>query len=163
MVPLRRVGHHRCFCQSIRYSGFTLAASTPAMNEVYSLFVPATAAAMVLYGLTRVLQPRKALLHGPPRDSLIAGNLAQLFAPLGMEHHERFTKEYGNAFEVYGLFGVSPVLTFPEFTESLTCSCLVHTTPLSCRQRNSFSRTRKPYRQSWRIQMYFTRRSQCGV
>lgn len=46
------------------------------------------------------------LIHGPPRDSLIAGNLAQLFSPDGMKYHELFIQQYGNAFELHGLFQV---------------------------------------------------------
>lgn len=63
---------------------------------------------VVLFVLSRFLRRSRPLIHGPPRDSIIAGNLAQLFAPAdGMVYHEMFTKEYGNAFEIYGLFGVS--------------------------------------------------------
>lgn len=63
---------------------------------------------VVLFVLSRFLRRSRALIHGPPRDSIIAGNLGQLFAPAdGMVYHENFTKEYGNAFEIYGLFGVS--------------------------------------------------------
>lgn len=30
-----------------------------------------------------------------------------MFSPRGMEYHERFMEEYGTAFEVFGLLGVS--------------------------------------------------------
>lgn len=65
-------------------------------------------AVIALFVLSRFLRRPQPLIHGPPRDSFIAGNLGQLFAPAdGMVYHEKFTKEYGNAFEVYGLLGVS--------------------------------------------------------
>lgn len=72
-----------------------------------TISITAIAAVLVLLVLLfRSLRGPQPLIRGPPRDSLIAGNLAQLFSPGGMEYHERFTKEYGNTLEIYGLFGV---------------------------------------------------------
>lgn len=64
--------------------------------------------AVALIALARFVRGRRPLIHGPPRDSIITGNLGQLFsAAHGLEYHARFLKEYGTAFEVYGLLGVS--------------------------------------------------------
>lgn len=76
------------------------------MANIFSVSVIA-AVAVAIFLLVHFLRGRQPLIHGPPRDSLIAGNLAQLFSAGGMKYHEKFTKEYGNAFEVYGLFGVN--------------------------------------------------------
>lgn len=75
-----------------------------------SSWLTVVSTAIILLVLTRwFFRSSRPLIHGPPRDSFITGNLAQLFAPEdGMVYHERFTKEYGNAFEIYGLLGVSP-------------------------------------------------------
>lgn len=78
------------------------------MADITPAFTFAFAAVALIYALTRFVRGRRPLIHGLPCDSLITGNLGQLFsAPHGLEYHARFLKEYGTAFEVYGLFGVS--------------------------------------------------------
>lgn len=51
-------------------------------------------------------------LPGPPCDSRITGNLLQILGDDGLKYHEKFTEEFGRAFRVCGLFGVSLVRVY---------------------------------------------------
>ncbi|KAJ8516646.1 hypothetical protein ONZ45_g6069 [Pleurotus djamor] len=44
-------------------------------------------------------------LPGPPRDSLITGNLSKVYSPEGIPWHFEMSKKYGRIFRIHGLFG----------------------------------------------------------
>ncbi|KAF7432814.1 cytochrome P450-dit2 [Pleurotus ostreatus] len=79
--------------------------ASPVFLLVQTLAIYATSWA--LWRVVRSLFIRSPFheLPGPPRDSLITGNLSHVYSPEGIPWHFNMSKKYGRVFRVHGLFG----------------------------------------------------------
>ncbi|KAJ7626870.1 hypothetical protein FB45DRAFT_749544 [Roridomyces roridus] len=51
-------------------------------------------------------------IPGPPSDSFLAGNVAQLHGPDGFELHQSLEQDYDSVVRIHGLFGATQLYVY---------------------------------------------------